>query len=140
MSIPFGPLLCGFVMAPQRPQQPGEHVFSLGSSSGFSYSSGPVLDPLDLGGGLSCFAVSGSVAEARNLHRRGRTAALYGGHGPFFVNSGLPDSAPYNLGTNEVYAAASSIRRTPVHVHPGMDNYYTPLDNELGAIHTFHGR
>jgi hypothetical protein len=94
------------------PPVPGTGVFSLEStpSLGLSISHKSGLEPLELGGIQSCFAVPGSVAEARNLHRRGKAGAqaVYGGQGPIFVHSSLGDST-LNTNATGLYAAGGSL-------------------------------
>jgi hypothetical protein len=95
------------------PEIPGTGVFMLGSTLGLSFPHDSGLDPLDLGGIQSCFVVSGSVAEARNLHQRGKAGAqtACGSEGAIFVHSGLGGSV-HNTSAG-IYA--------PVGTHPTID-------------------
>lgn len=117
----FYALLCGFDMAPQIP---GTGVFSLESSLGHStIPRESWLDPLELGGVQSCFALPGSVGEARNLHRRGRTRAVHRGHGPFFIHSSLSDFTQHNPSLTGVYAATQVAGTSSGHVASGISDH-----------------
>jgi hypothetical protein len=112
------------------PQIPGTGVFSLESTLGLSFPRHSGLEPLELGGIQSCFAVSGSQAEAWNLHQHRKAAArsAYGNKGPIFVHSGLGDSI-HNTSTTGVYAASGSSG------HDTMDaSGRTVLDHGWGAL------
>ena len=67
--------------------------FSLESTLGLSFPHNSGLGLSEPGGVQSCFAVSGTTAEVRSLHRHRRAGAVYGGQGAVFVHSGLHDSA-----------------------------------------------
>ena len=81
--------VCGFGMAPQIPRA---NVFSLESTLGLSLSHNSWLGLPEPGGVQSCFAVSGTTAEDRSLHRHGRAGAVYGGQGAIFVHTSLDDT------------------------------------------------
>ncbi|KAH9169817.1 hypothetical protein EDB89DRAFT_2072663 [Lactarius sanguifluus] len=66
----------------------GTHVYPLGSASGVFISHGSQPEPLELGGSQSCFALSGSFAEARSLDRRWRAETASEAQGPVFVRLG----------------------------------------------------
>jgi hypothetical protein len=70
---------------------PRTHIFSLNSALGLSLFEGSQPEPLDFAASQTCFAVSGSFAEAWNLsqHWQSQAAAISGNHKPIFVHSSL---------------------------------------------------
>ncbi|KAH8979658.1 hypothetical protein EDB86DRAFT_3088635 [Lactarius hatsudake] len=69
-------------------QTPGTYLYPPGSSSDVFLSHGSQLEPLELGGGQLCFAISGSFAEARGLDLRWRAGATSGAQGSIFTRPG----------------------------------------------------
>ena len=85
-------------------QIPGTGVFLL--ESAFYFPQNSVLEPLELGGIQSHFAVSGSVAEALNLLEcaqgrpgKARAQGVYGCEGPISVHSSPSDFVNKNGAT-----------------------------------------
>lgn len=116
------------------PQIPGTGVFSLEPSLGPSFPFISGLEPLGLEGIQSCFAVSGSVAEAWNLHHCGKTGAqsVYGDQGPVFVHSSLSESARNTNATGP--SAAEGIMghlTSDISKHMDLDHNWATL---LGVI------
>ena len=116
------------------PQIPGTNVFSLESTLGLSFPHNSGLGPSEPGGVQSCFAVSGTTAKVRSLHRRGRAGAVYGGQGAVFVHSGLHNSATVESaagGSLGHVDASASHRLPPAH---GYEIEGTPQGGFLDTI------
>lgn len=93
-------------------QIPGTGVFSLESAFGPSFPQNSGLETLELGGIQSCYAVSGSVAEALNLYqrrtRKARAQTVY--EGPTSIHSSLSDFVnDTDVTATGVYAAGGSV-------------------------------
>ena len=122
------------------PQIPGTNVFLLESTLGLSFPHNSGLSLSEPGGVQSCFAVSGTTAEDRSLHWRGRAGAVYGGQGAVFIHSGLDDFALPGTGAPVVSAAGGSLGHvdacaTSHHAPPshGYEIECTPQSDVLDA-------
>lgn len=116
-------------------QIPGTGVFSLESAFSFPQNSG--LGQLELGGIQSRFSVSGSVAEALNLHERAqgrpgkaRAQGVYGYEGQISVHSSLSDFV------NKNGATATGAGGSLEHVTADVGNRAV-LDHGWGALDTY---
>lgn len=99
------------------PEIPGTHVFSLNSALGVSLFGDSPPEPLEFAASQTCFALSGSLAEARNLSQRwqSQAATASGSHEPIFVHSRL---------------AAQQVVEPMVAATPGERSSYTSMDPE----------
>jgi hypothetical protein len=67
----------------------GTHIFSLNSALGVLLFGDSQQEPPNLSASQSCFAVSGSFADTRNLSRHWKPSAIPGVPEPAFVHSAL---------------------------------------------------
>jgi hypothetical protein len=108
---------------------PGTHVFSLDSALSLSFLGDSRLEPLDFATSQSCFAVSRSFAETRNLsqHWRSHAVAVSGHNKPIFVHSNL--SAQQGIESTSVDTVAAMPGEMP-----GCSRIYAPSNTCRSAL------
>ena len=122
---------------------PGTHVFSLNSALGVSLSGDSQPESLDLSASQTCFAVSGSYADTRNLSQRWRSQAgdVYGSHEPIFINLSLSVQQVIEPTAGDLVVAQPGGRLGGLgHVPVGLDTargqVYAPSDPRQSDFHT----
>ncbi|KAH8980089.1 hypothetical protein EDB83DRAFT_2537107 [Lactarius deliciosus] len=113
-------------------QTPWGYSYSLESTSGVSLPRGSVPEPLELGGSQSCFALSGSIAEARSLDQRWRAGTASEAQGPVFVRPGgimqqdtEPMSVPMAMAVDRISSGHGGQRAGPGYGSTTIDTFQT---------------